>query len=53
MLLDYAHAANGNGLKQIYLVHGDEGPAQVLMEKMREEGITNVRFPELGEIAEF
>ena len=52
MLLDYAGAANGNGLKQIYLVHGDEGPAAVLMEKMKERGITNVRFPERGEVAE-
>jgi len=52
MLLDYASAANGNGLKQIYLVHGDEGPAAVLMEKMKEHGITNVRFPERGEVAE-
>jgi len=52
MLLDYAQAANGNGLKQIYLVHGDEGPAAVLMEKMKERGITNVHFPERGEVAE-
>ena len=52
MLLDYARAANGNKLKQIYLVHGDERPAQVLMEKMKEYGITNVRYPERGEVAE-
>ena len=53
MLLNYAEAANGNGLKQIYLVHGDEKPAHILMEKMRERGITKVHFPERGEIAEF
>jgi metallo-beta-lactamase family protein len=52
MLLDYAHAANGNGLKQIYLVHGEEKPAQTLMDKMREEGISNVHFPERGESVE-
>jgi metallo-beta-lactamase family protein len=52
MLLDYAHAANGNGLKQIYLVHGEEKPAQILMDKMREEGISNVHFPERGESVE-
>jgi metallo-beta-lactamase family protein len=53
MLLDYARSANVNGLKQIFLVHGDEEPAHILMAKMREEGINNVRFPDLGEIAEF
>ena len=52
MLLDYAQAANGNGLKQIYLVHGDEQPAAVLMEKMKDRGINNVRFPERGEVVE-
>ncbi|MCD6355741.1 MAG: MBL fold metallo-hydrolase, partial [Anaerolineaceae bacterium] len=51
-LLEYAEAANSNGLKHIYLVHGDEKPAQVLMEKMRERGINNVSYPERGEIAE-
>ena len=53
MLLEYAQAASGNGLKQIYLVHGDEEPAAVLMEKMKEQGITKVRYPERGEVAEF
>ena len=53
MLLEYAQAANGNGLKKIYLVHGDEEPAAVLMEKMKEQGITKVRYPERGEVAEF
>ncbi len=53
MLLDYAQSANANGLKQIYLVHGDAKPAQILMEKMRERGIGKVHFPERGEIAAF
>jgi len=51
-LLEYARAANGNGLKEIFLVHGDERPAEVLMGKMREQGITRVRFPERGEVVE-
>jgi metallo-beta-lactamase family protein len=53
MLLEYASAANGNGLKHIYLVHGDEKPAAVLMEKMKENGISNVTYPDRGEVAEF
>jgi len=52
MLLDYAQSANRNGLKHIYLVHGDEGPAAALMDKMKERGITNVSFPERGDVAE-
>ena len=53
MLLDYARSANANGLKQIFLVHGDEEPAHILMAKMRAEGINNVHYPDLGEIVEF
>jgi len=52
-LLDYAEAANQNGLKHIHLVHGDADAAKVLMEKMRERGITKVSFPERGEVAEY
>jgi len=52
MLLDYAESANANGLKQIFLVHGDEKPAGILIEKMRERGIKNVRFPEYGDMVE-
>lgn len=51
-LVEYAKAANSNGLKQIYLVHGDEKPAHILMEKMREHGIKNVNFPDRGEVVE-
>ena len=53
MLIDYVRSANANGLKQVFLVHGDEEPAKILMEKLRQQGITKVRFPERGEIAEF
>jgi metallo-beta-lactamase family protein len=51
-LLEYAEAANSNGLEHIILVHGDEKPAQILMEKMRERGIINVHFPDRGEVIE-
>ena len=52
MLLQYAQAANSNGLKQIYLIHGEESPAAILMDKMREVGITAVRYPDRGELVE-
>jgi metallo-beta-lactamase family protein len=53
LLLRYAHSAADSGLKQIYLVHGDQEPAKVLMQKMAEEGIKPVSYPEYGEVAEF
>jgi len=52
MLLKYAHAADQHALKQIYLVHADEHPAQVLMEKMRAQGLQHVHYPERGEVVE-
>jgi len=52
MLLQYAQAASHNGLKQIYLVHGEEAPAVILMDKMHELGITMVRYPERGTLVE-
>lgn len=53
MLLQYAAAASHNGLKQIYLIHGEESPATVLMDRMREQGISAVRYPERGDVVEF
>jgi metallo-beta-lactamase family protein len=53
MLLKYAQAANTNGLKEIFLVHGEEDAAAVLMGKMKEAGIQPVRYPEYGEVVEF
>ncbi|MDK2980244.1 MAG: metallo-beta-lactamase family protein [Chloroflexota bacterium] len=53
MLLRYAQAANSNGLKQIFLVHGEEDAASVLMGKMKEAGIQPVTYPEYGEVVEF
>jgi len=52
MLLDYARSANQNGLKHIFLVHGEENPAAVLMDKMKMEGITQVSYPDYGEVVE-
>lgn len=52
MLLRYAAAANDNGLKHIYLVHGEEKPAEALMAMMREQGIPQVSYPQRGELAE-
>ena len=53
MLLEYAAAANNNGLKDVFLVHGSERGALPLMEKMREMGISRVRFPERGDSVEY
>ena len=52
MLLRYAAAANTNGLKQIYLIHGEERPAAVLMDKLQAQGISKVRYPERGDVVE-
>jgi metallo-beta-lactamase family protein len=52
MLLDYARSANANGLRRIFLVHGDEEPAAILTGKLKEQGISNVSFPERGDVFE-
>ncbi len=52
MLLQYARAASHNGLKQIYLIHGEEAPAAILMDKLNEQGISSVRYPERGTLVE-
>jgi metallo-beta-lactamase family protein len=53
MLLEYAAAANENGLKDVFLVHGSEKGAKPLMEKMRAMGIDHVSYPERGDTAEY
>jgi metallo-beta-lactamase family protein len=53
MLLQYASAASQNGLKQIFLIHGEETPAAILMEKMHEQGITAVSYPDRGDVVNF
>jgi metallo-beta-lactamase family protein len=51
-LLEYAKSANSKGLKHTFLVHGDEKPAAVLMEKMKAAGIHNVSYPDRGDVFE-
>jgi metallo-beta-lactamase family protein len=46
-LVDYATAVKGR-VKQIHLVHGEEKPAQTLMEKLSAAGMGDVHFPEMG-----
>jgi len=52
MLLEYAQAASRNGLKNLFLVHGEERAAATLMEKLRESGIQSIGYPERGEMVE-
>ncbi|MEW5871725.1 MAG: MBL fold metallo-hydrolase [Chloroflexota bacterium] len=50
-LVEYAQAAQGK-LKQVFLVHGDEGPAQIFRGKLAEVGMAQVSYPALGESVE-
>lgn len=52
LLIKYAELANQNGLKGIYLVHGDDGPAEALTIKLLERGISKVYYPDRGEVVE-
>jgi len=52
MLLEYAEAANRNGLKNLFLVHGEERAAAALLEQLRARGIHQASYPERGEIVE-
>ena len=47
-LVAYALASKDT-LKGVFLVHGEEGAAQALMEKLEEAGLKDVHYPELGE----
>jgi metallo-beta-lactamase family protein len=47
-LIEYALASKDT-LKGVFLVHGEEGPALTLMEKIKQAGLQNVHYPELGE----
>lgn len=51
LLLEYAQSTHAT-LKQTFLVHGEQGPAETLMGKMRERGMGGVRYPELNEVVE-
>ena len=46
-LVKYAKAVKGK-VKQIYLVHGEEGPAQALMEKFDQAGLPPAHYPDFG-----
>jgi len=50
-LIEYALASKDT-LKGVFLVHGEEGPALTLMEKLKQAGLQNVHYPELGESVE-
>ncbi len=47
-LIEYALASKDT-LKGVFLVHGEEGPALTLMEKLKQAGLQDVHYPELGE----
>ena len=47
-LIEYALASKDT-LKGVFLVHGEEGPALALMEKLNQAGLNEVHYPELGE----
>ncbi len=46
-LIEYARACRDK-VKGIYLVHGEEGPAEALREKLRESGLDRVFYPEMN-----
>jgi metallo-beta-lactamase family protein len=50
-LLEYARAAQDT-VRQIFLVHGEPKPAQMLTGKLAEQGQRNVVYPELHSVVE-
>ena len=50
-LLEYAQAVKGQ-VKEIFLVHGEEQPAEIFTQKLAEVGMKAVRYPERGETVE-
>jgi metallo-beta-lactamase family protein len=46
-LLEYALATK-DSLKQVFLVHGEPGPANTLRAKLNEAGVRQVHYPEMG-----
>jgi metallo-beta-lactamase family protein len=51
MLVEYA-ASVKKQVKRVYLVHGEQGPAMALKEKLNERQIRQVAYPELHSSAE-
>lgn len=50
-LREYAQAVKGS-VKEIFLVHGEPGPAQILTERLAEDGFSRVHYPNWGDSAE-
>jgi metallo-beta-lactamase family protein len=50
-LVEYAEAVREQ-VKQIFLVHGEGKAAEALMGKLRERGMDDVAYPEMGESVE-
>lgn len=50
-LSDYVQSA-GESLRQVFLVHGEAGPAQALTARLQKEGVRRVSYPEMGEEVE-
>jgi metallo-beta-lactamase family protein len=42
----------GKGLRHVFLVHGEAGPAQALSDRLRSEGVPRVSYPKMGEEVE-
>lgn len=42
----------GESLRQVFLVHGEAGPAQALTARLQKEGVRRVSYPEMGEEVE-
>jgi metallo-beta-lactamase family protein len=51
LLIDYATAVKKT-VKKVFLVHGEEKPAMMLTEKLKEKGMHDVYYPELHSSAE-
>ena len=50
-LTEYALRVKGSA-KQVFLVHGEAGPAGALRAKLAEAGMTNLQYPEVGSSVE-
>ena len=51
LLIQYAMGVK-DGVKQIFLVHGEQGPADALREKLSGLGLSQTHYPELHEAVE-
>lgn len=46
LLMEYALSANGK-LRKVFLVHGEEKPATILQNKLKDIGVRQVAYPEM------